>query len=228
MNRRQFGAFSIVSLALGFGIGKILPSSHANELYLRPPGAVSNFETLCIKCGQCVQVCPYHSIDLLDISTITSVGTSYIKPEIRGCYLCDLFPCVLACPSGALDHDTTQISDVKMGIALLENQNACLAFKKEQLKQSDVTACLERKTRNEREEAVKDRIKSGLGTVCDLCVILCPVGSEAISMKEINEGKILPQIKEKCVGCGVCAEVCPPKIIKIIPNKNFSQIYKEG
>jgi len=108
-------------------------SGDSASLYLRPPGALAErgFRSSCIKCGQCVQVCPYHSIELLDIAQGYSNGTSYIDAHERGCYLCDLFPCVLACPSGALDHATTQISDVKMGVGVLRGREACLAYKNE-------------------------------------------------------------------------------------------------
>ena len=67
MNRRKFIAFSVIAASIGYSVGQILPKSQNNRLFLRPPGAVENFEALCIKCGQCIQVCPYHSIDLLEM-----------------------------------------------------------------------------------------------------------------------------------------------------------------
>ncbi|WP_170000212.1 4Fe-4S dicluster domain-containing protein [Campylobacter sp. RM9328] len=228
MNRRNFIAFTVVAAGVGYGAGKLLPKTNSHELYLRPPGAVKNFEALCIKCGQCVQVCPYHSINLLDITQGYSNGTSYISPNDRGCYLCDLFPCVLACPSGALDHHTTRISDVLMGIAVLGDVNSCLAYKNENINQNGVLKMFERKTYNEREEALKETIKQRVDNECDLCVRLCPVGDEAIAMRRTKDGANLPDIKEKCVGCGVCAEVCLAQIISIIPNKKYNEIYKEG
>ncbi len=50
---------------------------------LRPPGAVSEdeFLALCIKCGQCLQVCPYHSIKLADFAKGHGIGTPYIEQE---------------------------------------------------------------------------------------------------------------------------------------------------
>jgi len=207
----------------GYGLGKLLPESSGDKLYLRPPGAVDDFDDLCVKCGQCVQVCPYHSINLLDIEDGYSSGSAHIDAKERGCYLCDLFPCVLACPSGALDHATKVVGDVKMGVAVLSDTAACLSVKRENLSETGVKHLLDRKAYNDREEALKDKIKGKIGQICDLCVTLCPVGDSAIAMSEAN----LPLIKNGCVGCGVCAEVCPAKIINIAPKMSYDEIYKE-
>ena len=64
MNRREFSIFSIAAIGCAAGSGVLINKFYEPKLHLRPPGSVKNFESLCIKCGQCVQVCPYHSIDL--------------------------------------------------------------------------------------------------------------------------------------------------------------------
>lgn len=207
----------------GYGLGKLLPESSGDKLYLRPPWAVDDFDDLCVKCGQCVQVCPYHSINLLDIKDGYSSGSAYIDAKERGCYLCDLFPCVLACPSGALDHATKVVGDVKMGVAVLSDTATCLSLKRENLSEAGVKDMLERKVYNDREEALRDKVKGKIGQICDLCAALCPVGDSAISVAEAN----LPLIKKGCVGCGVCAEACPVKIINIAPKMSYDEIYKE-
>ena len=132
-DRRKFVKYStlgILGLALGGGV-IFSPYPLRAENRLRPPGAVpeKDFLALCIKCGQCLQVCPYHSIELSDIGMGHGVGTPYIDANIRGCYACEAVPCVLACPSGALDHDTEKATDIKMGIAVLQNPRTCLAVK---------------------------------------------------------------------------------------------------
>jgi len=55
--------------------------------------------------------------------------------------------------------------------------------------------------------------------VCDLCVIYCPLGDEAIVLDKVEDGKFLPKVKDGCVGCGVCQMVCPttPQAIVIKP-----------
>ena len=88
--------------ACGFSVAFLAGRSEAKGL-LRPPGALSEKEFLasCIKCGQCIQVCPFHSLKLLDLGEGIDMGTPVVRPRERGCYLCDLLPCVLCCPSGA-------------------------------------------------------------------------------------------------------------------------------
>ncbi|NPA42913.1 MAG: 4Fe-4S dicluster domain-containing protein [Chlorobi bacterium] len=60
--------------------------------------------------------------------------------------------------------------------------------------------------------------------ICDLCVAYCPLGSEAIELKEIGNGKYLPEIKDGCVGCGVCQMLCPtdPKAIVVEPREKLA------
>ncbi|MDP7548025.1 MAG: 4Fe-4S dicluster domain-containing protein [Alphaproteobacteria bacterium] len=43
--------------------------------------------------------------------------------------------------------------------------------------------------------------------VCGACVSICPLGKQAISHKMWNQYR--PVIKDGCVGCGLCVEVCP-------------------
>ena len=110
-----------------------------------------------------------------------------------------------------------------MGVAVLSDTAACLSVKRENLSETGVKHLLDRKAYNDREEALKDKIKGKIGQICDLCAALCPVGDSAIAMSETN----LPLIKNGCVGCGVCAEVCPAKIINIAPKMSYDEIYKE-
>ncbi|MCK4442323.1 MAG: 4Fe-4S dicluster domain-containing protein, partial [Sulfurovaceae bacterium] len=121
--RREFIKYStlgVLGLVLAGGVG-LSPYLAASETRLRPPGAVDEdtFLGLCIKCGQCLQVCPYHSISLSDFVKGHGVGTPYIDASIRGCWACNGVPCVLACPTGALSHHCEKPEDIKMGVAVL-------------------------------------------------------------------------------------------------------------
>jgi len=44
------------------------------------------------------------------------------------CEMCEDIPCVQACPTGALDHALTDIDDARMGLAVLVDQETCIAF----------------------------------------------------------------------------------------------------
>ena len=81
-DRREFVKYStlgVLGLFLGAGI-VFSPYARGNENRLRPPGAVpeKNFLSLCVKCGQCLQVCPYHAIKLADFTKGFGDGTPYI------------------------------------------------------------------------------------------------------------------------------------------------------
>lgn len=43
--------------------------------------------------------------------------------------------------------------------------------------------------------------------ICGACVAICPLGDKAIGFK--MWGQYQPIVKEGCVGCGLCVEVCP-------------------
>ena len=230
MLRREFGKYAFVlSAALGGGMF-IAPKLYSKQSFLRPPRALEEerFLAACIKCGQCVQVCPYHSLSLLDIDTLNSVGTPYVEAEKRGCYLCDLFPCVLACPTGSLSHDTSEPRDVRMGMAYIKNIDDCLAFLDKNVDRESAQEILTHSNRNDREDRVLKEVESYIGKKCSICADMCPYPNkeEAIEMITDKDGKMLPKIKSGCVGCGVCVELCPPKAISIAPRKSYEEIYK--
>jgi MauM/NapG family ferredoxin protein len=94
---------------------------------LRPPGAVPEREFLrrCIKCNKCVQVCPYRSIRLEPLRAGRRFGTPTIDARAMPCYLC--MECPPVCPTGALDRGLTEKRDVRMGVAVID-EDLCLAF----------------------------------------------------------------------------------------------------
>lgn len=225
MNRREFGIFSLTAIGCAASGGILINKFYEPKLHLRPPGSAENFESLCIKCGQCVQVCPYHSIELLGLDDGINIASAYINPSKRGCYLCDLFPCVLACPSGALDHSINSIKDVKMGVAVVRDIQKCYATLNKSVSQDNISTLLERKTYNQREEEAKKIIENNINKSCSLCVDSCLVDG-AINFIEID-GKKVVKIESNCVGCGVCQEVCFAGVIEILPQKSYKEIYEE-
>jgi len=251
--RRDFvkGAigFSIVALASGAGI-YFAPKLKAKEPRLRPPGAVpeDDFLKMCIKCGQCLQVCPYDSILLEDIDGGASVGMAYIDPHKRGCYLCEAFPCILACPTGALDHEKDNIKYIHMGVAILVNVNGCIALTNQKVPDSAIdriyehTKVLSKEERENKKVVIKpdDSQKKKLqkevllelekfrGKECTICADMCPYPNANLAIGMIKkDGGYIPEIREACVGCGVCVELCPTQVLEIIPRKTYAQVYKK-
>ena len=88
----------------------------------RPPGAVDgkDFLALCLRCGQCVTSCPYDTLKLAGPFDPAPGGTPFFDPEKIPCYMCKDLPCVKACPTGALSLTLDNISDARMGIAIVD------------------------------------------------------------------------------------------------------------
>ncbi len=116
---------------LGLGIG--LYSQRANSLpalAIRPPGALDedNFLAACTRCGLCVRDCPYDVLKLGEVGEDVPTGTPYFTAREKACVMCEDIPCVPVCPTGALDHELTDINDSRMGLAVVSDEETCIAF----------------------------------------------------------------------------------------------------
>lgn len=225
-SRRDFGKAAIFAGVLSVIIATakfVSPYIIPAKKMLRPPGAENErkFLNACIKCGQCVQVCPYHSVVLQDINRGIEVGSPAIIPEDRGCYLCDLLPCVLSCPSGALDHNISDAKDVNMGKALVKSVSFCFGLTGETVSDSHIARVIAHGTDSEQERELAVKLEKCAGKPCELCRDFCPYPEkdDAIIFIKKDDG-YYPEIQSKCVGCGVCVELCPanPGVFEIKPN----------
>ncbi|PLX67884.1 MAG: nitrate reductase [Denitrovibrio sp.] len=179
-------------------LGKVLNTNPFKNFFklnrMRPPGAVAEkeFMELCIRCARCIEVCPYDSIHRADLFDKLQIGTPYIYAETRACYLC--MKCPSVCPTGALNPKLTVDSEVRIGIAVI-NQDTCLnyLYYKEEI----------------------EGVSQGYAQLCNTCNNVCPFTDEAIYLEKF----ILPIVTDKCTGCGICTEKCPttPKSINIYP-----------
>ncbi|MFA6760038.1 MAG: ferredoxin-type protein NapG [Sulfuricurvum sp.] len=191
--RREF----ILNMARGAGIAALsgfvwsayVSEAKAAPLALRPPGALqeSDFLSTCIKCGLCVEACPYDTLMLAKAGDNVPLGTPYFIPRDIPCYMCPDIPCVPVCPSGALDEPSVttngelDINIARMGLAVV-NKESCIAF---------------------------------WGIQCDACYRACPILGEAISVeytKNDRTGKhafLTPVVHaDACTGCGLCEKAC--------------------
>ena len=239
--RRKF----LRSVALGVGIiGASLlgfiPVLKQWVVRLRPPGALQEQQFLasCIKCGQCVQVCPVKAIKLAELDEGFGIGTPYLDARAQACdFSCDGLQCVLACPTGALTHEINYPHETDMGIAKVVRPETCLAVLGQGFKGQARGASFKGLLRYEE----VDRWKPILVRehpydleLCDLCVRQCPIeirisqceagkppsGDEnqcppmpAIRLETIEDNsgskRMRPVILDGCVGCGVCEMICP-------------------
>jgi ferredoxin-type protein NapG len=117
----------LVSLVLGVyqRQAAALPSTA-----IRPPGAgdESDFLGACIRCGLCVRDCPFDTLKLAELGDAIALGTPYFTARDIPCEMCDDIPCVKACPTSALDHQLTDIDQSRMGLAVVVDQESCIAF----------------------------------------------------------------------------------------------------
>jgi ferredoxin-type protein NapG len=208
--RRKF--ISLLAQSVGLSaLGGMLWSGYLSEakaapLVLRPPGAKleADFLRMCIKCGQCVEACPYDTLELAKPGDNKPMGTPYFIPRQTPCYMCTDIPCVQVCPSGALDKSSVSsfeegkkyldINKAKMGVAVVD-EKSCIAF---------------------------------WGIQCDACYRACPLLDNAITLdyrRNTRTGKhayLIPIINsEICTGCGLCEHACVTKkaAIHVLPHK---------
>ncbi len=128
-NRRQFmtqGAAAACGVAL-FGLSGCT-SSNDGDVLLRPPGADADFLGACIRCGQCVRACPHDTLKIVGLFQNGGTGSPHFEPREIPCEQCEDLPCIKACPTGALDPELTDVHKIKMGIAVLVDQENCLNY----------------------------------------------------------------------------------------------------
>jgi ferredoxin-type protein NapG len=149
---------------------------------LRPPGSQSeaDFMSRCIKCGKCIEACPYKAIHTAGPLAGAAAGTPCIDAENQACRMCEDFPCVAVCPTGAL-RDVATREDVDMGYAKL-NENTCIAFQGMRCE-----VCYR---------------------VCPLIDRAIEIKPDALQGDDIH-ARLIPTVnKDICTGCGLCVQRC--------------------
>jgi polyferredoxin len=189
------GAAAVPLMRASAGIGK---SRH--ERLLRPPGALdeSEFLSRCIRCGECMKVCPNTALQpTFEEAGLAGLWSPTLVPRIGYCEpSCVL--CSEVCPTGAIWQITPMEKGWVVGVgAGQQNQPIRLgtAF-------YDRGRCL----------------PWAMATDCIVCEEWCPVSPKAIYVQEAqvidSEGNVKtlkqPRIDpSRCVGCGACEFACP-------------------
>jgi polyferredoxin len=192
------------SLALGAGLlpvvrGASVFGSEPDPRLVRPPGSLaeSKFLERCIRCGQCMKVCPTNALHPAVAETgIEGLWTPVLVPRVGycepGCVLCGQ-----VCPTGAIWEITAEekigrkpgnseaVNPVKIGTAFYD-RGRCLPW--------------------------------AMGTECLVCEEWCPTSPKAIYLvpgevvtsagerKTVRQPYVDPK---RCTGCGACEYACP-------------------
>ncbi|MEN8108289.1 MAG: ferredoxin-type protein NapG [Pseudomonadota bacterium] len=173
----------------------------ASPYAIRPPGARDepDFHARCIKCGQCVDACPYDTLALATADAGIPIGTPYFVPRNVPCYMCEDIPCVRACPTGALDPALDNIDDARMGLAVIDIEN-CLSWQglrceicfRECPVQSEAITVEHHPRRLSKHAMFVPLVHSNACTGCGICEQACPTQKAAIRVlpPELVQGQI--------------------------------------
>ena len=183
-------AVPLMRANVAFGKGR-------HDRLLRPPGSLDepDFLSRCIRCGECIKVCPNNSLQpTLEQAGLEGLWTPTLVPRIGYCEpSCVL--CSEACPTGAIWQitpqqkgwvaGTQQPHPVRLGTAFYD-RGRCLPW-------AEATDCI-------------------------VCEEWCPVSPKAIYVEEadvIDSAGNTKRLKQprvdpsRCVGCGACEYACP-------------------
>ena len=200
VTRRQW-LFASVLGVLGYPLLKsngFASDENFSADMIRPPGSVAEEEFLskCIKCDQCINVCPTNVLQpaTLREGGIEALWTPVLNFNIRHCQLkCSL--CSEVCPTGAIRKITVaeklgegnfiEEGPIRLGTAFI-NRSRCLPWANQ--------------------------------IPCVVCEEVCPTAPKAIQTYDEEEkdvfGKLVvlnkPHIvPDLCIGCGICQSECP-------------------
>jgi len=181
-----------------FGLGLAFLAKQARSLptpAIRPPGAGAEEEFLsaCVRCGLCVRDCPYDTLKLAELGDAVATGTPYFVAREVPCEMCEDIPCVVACPTDALDPGLTIIEDARMGLAVLIDNETCLNF-----------------------HGLRCDVCYRVCPLLDQAITLDLVSN----VRTGKHASFIPVVhSDKCTGCGKCERACvlEEAAIKVLP-----------
>ncbi|OHB68817.1 MAG: hypothetical protein A2Y77_11610 [Planctomycetes bacterium RBG_13_62_9] len=186
---------------IGAGVPSVMgdASARGGEPPIRPPGSVpeNQFLQLCIRCGQCIKVCPNNVLQPAGFEHgFDGLWTPKVVADWSGCEpSCN--NCGQVCPTGAI-----------RALALEEKRAARIG-----LAQVDQATCLPYAGRDACQLCVDECGMAGYDAI-----EFIRVGGEVDEKGEPVEGsgRLAPVVREdRCVGCGLCQMRCRAINVKV-------------
>lgn len=165
------------------GAEALLVLTRDSSKTLRPPGAADerDFLSRCIKCGRCIEACPYGALYADRTFAGAASGAPTLDVRSQACRLCENLPCIDACPTEALHHLESR-RDVRMGTAVI-NRDLCIAVK-----------------------AMRCEVCYRACPLIDEAISIDFSMREGDAIHSVFEPVV---DTDACVGCGLCVERCP-------------------
>ena len=180
-----------------FAAGVALAAAPPPLPLLRPPGAASpvDFAARCIRCGRCLEACPYQAIHAAPLNAGREASTPFVNARAQACRLCADFPCAAACPTGALSVPAER-ADAAMGTAVV-NEETCLSFQGMRCEVCyracpliDEAICIDYRPRegDDIHAVFAPQVNAEVCPGCGLCEQRCPVGDPAPAIVVVPTG----------------------------------------
>ena len=194
LSRRGFMASSVVGMGAALGL-----QTNPKPRLLRPPGSVaeSQFLDLCIRCGECIKVCPGPVLHPAGLeSGWDALWTPVVVPSHAGCHQ-DCNFCTRVCPTQAIRPlSLAQKRKTPIGLAVI-NTKTCLPH----AGQRDCRLCFEECEAAGYHAIQMRQIKLALGDI--------PPGVVSDEEREAMGTIEAPFVDSgACTGCGLCEYRC--------------------
>ena len=145
-------------------------------------------------------------VELAELGDGVATGTPYFEARDIPCEMCEDIPCVVACPTGALDRSLTDIGKAKMGLAVLIDQENCLNFLGLRCDVCyrvcpviDKAITLERmhNPRSDRHAMLLPTVHSEHCTGCGACAEACPAGAMVLYGREVTVAEVIAEVERE-------------------------------
>ncbi|MCP3902216.1 MAG: 4Fe-4S dicluster domain-containing protein [Planctomycetes bacterium] len=188
------GALAIVGGAAAGGAAAAWhrrSTTAATPSALRPPGAAGEraFLAACIRCGLCVEACPFDTLHLADVDAGIAAGAPVVDARQTPCFLCqghDEPQCIRVCPTEAL-RPVEDLTSIRMGIARVD-PDRCLVFN-QTVCRSCWHACPFPNDAIRLDERLRPVVEASC-VGCGLCEHACPTEPSSIVVEPAGDAEV--------------------------------------